>query len=170
MLVPYWNHAMTPYWDPEATGIVVGWTGTHSRAHVFRAILEGIAYEQRLVGDAIMDAVGGPFREYLVLGGGSRSDLWCEILADVTGVRITRSATTEATCLGAGILAAAAVGWYPDPVSAAQSMTATGKRFAPNAARHAIYDRLFRDVYKQLYPTLQPLIHRLTMLSREEPD
>jgi len=167
MLVPYWNHAMTPYWDPAASGIIIGWTGIHGRAHLLRAIFEGIAYEQRLVGAAMMKAVDEPFTEYVVLGGGSRSDLWCQILADVTGVPVTRSVTAEATCLGAGILAAAAVGWYPDPVSAARAMTATGHRFLPDPANLAVYGRLFNEVYESLFPTLQPLIHRLTALSRE---
>ena len=129
VLVPYWNHAMTPYWDPAATGITIGWTGAHSRAHFYRAILEGVAFEQRLVGDGMMAAVDRPFNEYVALGGGSRSSLWCQILADVTGIPIVRSTTTEATCLGAGILAATAAGWYPDVTSAAAGMTSTAEGF-----------------------------------------
>ncbi|MFQ5859233.1 MAG: FGGY-family carbohydrate kinase, partial [Anaerolineae bacterium] len=165
MLVPYWNHAMTPYWDPAATGITIGWTGAHGREHFYRAILEGIAFEQRLVGDAMMAATDQRFEEYVVLGGGSRSRLWCQILADVTGVPIVRSATTEATCLGAAILAAAAAGWYPDAYAAADAMTATGERFTPDPETQAIYDRLYSEVYKPLFPALQPLIHRLSELT-----
>jgi sugar (pentulose or hexulose) kinase len=167
MLVPYWNHAMTPYWDPAATGITVGWTGAHGREHFYRAILEGIAFEQRLVGDAMMAATGGPFSEYVVMGGGSRSGLWCQIVADVTGVPVARSATTEATCLGAGILAATAAGWYPDAVSAADGMTRTAERFAPHPETQEIYERLYSQVYQPLFPTLQPLIHRLTELTHD---
>jgi sugar (pentulose or hexulose) kinase len=166
MLVPYWNHAMTPYWDPAATGITVGWTGAHGREHLYRAILEGIAFEQRLVSDAMTDATRIPFSEYVALGGGSQSGLWCQILADVTGVPVTRSATAEATCLGAGILAAAAAGWYPDPICAAGAMTHAAERFTPNPEAHAIYERLFTEVYQPLFPTLQPLINRLAQLTR----
>lgn len=111
--------------------------------------------------------VGEANQEYVVLGGGSRSELWCQILADVTGVPVTRSADAEATCLGAGIMAAAAVGWYPDPISAAQTMTSTRGQFLPDTANRAFYGQLFSEVYEPLYPTLQPLIHRLTALSRE---
>lgn len=167
MLVPYWNHAMTPYWDPAATGITVGWTGAHGREHFYRAILEGIAFEQRLVGDAMMAATGGSFSEYVVMGGGSRSGLWCQIVADVTGVPVARSATTEATCLGAGILAATAAGWYPDAVSAADGMTKTAECFAPHPETQEIYERLYSQVYQPLFPTLQPLIHRLTELTHD---
>lgn len=75
VLVPYWSHAMTPYWDPLASGITIGWSGTHRREHFYRAILEGIAFEQRLLGEGIVAATGQPFSEYIALGGGSRSDL-----------------------------------------------------------------------------------------------
>jgi xylulokinase len=172
MLVPYWNHAMTPYWDPAARGITIGWTGAHDRAHFFRAILEGIAFEQRLLGDGLMAAMAERLRAYVVLGGGSRSDLWCQILADVTGIPVERSTTVEATCLGAGILAATAVAWYPDPLQAAAGMTsaahqgvAPAERFAPNAEMYGFYDRLYREVYQPLFPTLQRLIHRLGELT-----
>jgi xylulokinase len=169
MLVPYWNHAMTPYWDPAATGITIGWTGAHGPEHFYRAVLEGLAFEQRLVGDGVMAATGSRFAEYAALGGGSRSDLFCQIIADVTGVPVVRSTTTEATCLGAGILAAAAAGWYPDAVRAAGAMTSLAERFEPEPGTRTFYDRLYTDVYRPLYPTLQPLVNRLTELTRETP-
>jgi sugar (pentulose or hexulose) kinase len=165
VLVPYWHHAMTPYWDPAASGITIGWSGAHGREHFYRAILEGIAFEQRLVGDAMMSATGRPFSEYVVMGGGSRSRLWCQIVADVTGVPVVRSATAEATCLGAGILAATAAGWYADAASAAAGMAGRAERLAPHPETQAIYERLYREVYQPLFPTLQPLIHRLTGLT-----
>lgn len=168
VLVPYWNHAMTPYWDPAASGITVGWTGAHGREHFYRAILEGIAFEQRLVGEAMMEARGQRFNEYVVLGGGSRSDLWCQILADVTDVPLVRSATTEATCLGAGILAAAAAGWYPDVKTAADGMTSTAERFTPDLEAQTVYEQLYSQVYRPLFPTLQPLLHRLAALTHDQ--
>jgi len=165
VVVPYWSHAMTPYWDPAASGITLGWTGTHRREHFYRAILEGIAFEQRLLGEGMAVATGQPLSEYIVLGGGSRSGLWCQILADVTGVHIVRAATTEATCLGAGILAATAAGWYVDANSAADGMTGIADRFEPDPEVHAIYEQIYNEVYRPLFPTLQPLVHRLTELT-----
>jgi xylulokinase len=167
MLVPYWINAMTPYWDPAASGITIGWTGAHRREHFYRAVLEGIAFEQRLVGDGVMDVIGQRFSEYVALGGGSRSRLWCQIIADVTGIRVVRSGTAEATCLGAGILAATAAGWYPDAERAADAMTSMAERFEPEPGTHTFYDRLYKDVYRPLFPTLQPLVNRLTELTRE---
>ncbi|MBW7885156.1 MAG: xylulose kinase, partial [Caldilineaceae bacterium] len=168
MLVPYWNNVMNPYWDPAATGIMIGWTGAHGREHFYRAILEGIAYEQRLVGDAMMEAVGHRFTEYVTMGGGSRSNLWCQIMADVTGVPVLRSTTTEATCLGAGVLAAAAAGWYADARAAADAMTQTAGSYVPCAENQAQYERLFQEIYKPLFPRVQPLVDRLTILTRSD--
>jgi sugar (pentulose or hexulose) kinase len=165
VVVPYWNHAMTPYWDPAASGITIGWTGAHGREHFYRAILEGIAFEQRLLGEGLATATSQAIDEYVALGGGSRSDLWCQIVADVTGVPVVRAATAEATCLGAGILAAVAAQWYPDATIAASAMTHTAERFAPDPETHAIYERIYSEVYHPLFPTLQPLIHRLADLT-----
>lgn len=165
MLVPYWNNVMNPYWDPQASGITMGWTFAHGREHLYRAILEGIAFEQRLVGDAMMAAAGRRFNEYITMGGGSRSPLWCQMMADVTGVPVVRSASAEATCLGAGILAAVGAGWYPSVPEAAAAMTATTDRFDPQPETQAIYDRLFTEVYRPLFPALQALADRLTELT-----
>jgi xylulokinase len=164
VVVPYWNHAMTPYWDPAASGVTIGWTGAHGREHLYRAILEGIAFEQRLLGEGLVAATGQPIEEYVALGGGSRSDLWCQIVADVTGVDVVRAATSEATCLGAAILAAAAAGLHPNVPTAAQAMTSTAERFVPDAETHAFYDRLYTKVYHRLFPTLQPLLQHLSEL------
>jgi xylulokinase len=166
MLVPYWNNVMSPYWDPSASGITIGWTGDHGRAHLYRAILEGVAFEQRLVGEAMMAATDQRFTEYITMGGGSRSDLWCQIMADITAVPVMRSTTAEVTCLGAGILAAVAAGWFPDARTAASAMTEKTTRFEPNAERMVNYDRLFREVYEPLFPALQPLLARLAALTR----
>ncbi len=167
MLVPYWNNVMNPYWDPAATGVMIGWSGAHGREHFYRAIMEGIAFEQRLAGDAVMQAMNRRISEYVTMGGGSRSKLWCQIVADVTGIPIVRSTTSEATCLGVGILAATAAGWYSDVFEAAKAMTGTSDRFTPNPATQPIYDRLFDEVYRKLFPAVRPLVDHLTELTRQ---
>ena len=115
----------------------------------------------------MMAAVGTRFAEYVTMGGGSQSDLWCQIMADITGVSVVRSTSTEATCLGAGILAATAAGWYADVGTAAASMTGSAERFAPRPAQQEIYDRLYREVYRDLFPALRSSVDRLTLLTAE---
>ncbi|MDZ4763950.1 MAG: FGGY-family carbohydrate kinase [Chloroflexota bacterium] len=165
MLVPYWGGVMPPYWNPAATGITIGWTGAHRREHFYRAVLEGIAYEHRLAMDHIARAIGIPFDEYVLMGGGSRSPLWCQIVADVSGKTVTRAGSAEATNLGAAILAASALGWYPSVRDAANAMTTTGRRYVPDDKTHQLYDRLFNDVYVHVYPALQQATDRLAELT-----
>ncbi len=165
MLVPYWNNVMNPYWDPAATGIVIGWTTAHRRHHLYRAILEGIAFEHRLATEGIAASSGESIGEHVILGGGSRSVLWCQIMADVLGVPVQRARSADATNLGAGILAAVAAGWFPTARRAAAAMTATTATFSPDPDAQVAYDRLYGDIYRHLFPALQPYLDRLTELS-----
>ena len=165
MLVPYWNNVMNPYWDPAATGLVLGWTTAHRRHHLYRAILEGIAFEHRLAIDAISASAGVPVAEHVVLGGGARSSLWRQILADVLGAPATLARSPDATNLGAGVLAAFGAGWFPSVPEAAAAMTGTGESHEPDPATAATYDALFREVYAGLFPAVRPLMDRLTALT-----
>ena len=164
--VPYWNSVLSPYWDPAGSGIVVGWRGIHQLPHLYRAILEGIAFEQRLNTTGVEKALDQSVRRYIVMGGGAQSDLWCQMIADVTNKQVFRTSTTEAAALGAGILAASAAGYYADVRQAAQEMTRVHSQpFEPDAARHDFYTRIFEEVYRPLFPALQPYLDRLTSIS-----
>ncbi len=163
MLIPYWNGVMNPYWDDEASGLILGLSGSHRPAHLYRAILEGIAFEQRVHTTGVEQAAG-EITEMVVLGGGSKSDLWCQILADVLNKDIVRARGAEATALGAGVLAATAVGLHQGLDSAVAAMTATGDRFVPGAHQNH-YERLYEQVYKDLYPAMRTSMHRLRRLS-----
>jgi sugar (pentulose or hexulose) kinase len=167
LLVPYWNHVTSPYWDPLASGIVVGWQHGHRREHLFRAIEEGIAYEHRLAMDGIQAATGERIREHVILGGGSQSDLWCQIMADVLGTTVTRAHTAEATNLGAGILCAYGIGWCGSVEQAAAAMTDVAESFQPSEPARALYDDLFSQVYRPLFPAIQPQLQRLWQLHAE---
>ena len=166
MLVPYWNSAMGPYWDASASGIVVGWRGAHQRPHLYRAILEGIAFEQCLNTGGVERVLGTRILRYVAAGGGAQNDLWCQIVADITGIPVYRAATQECAALGAGILAASAAGLYPDVRQAAQVMAHTSSQgFEPDTGRHAFYQQLYEEVYVHLYPALQKYLRRLTELT-----
>jgi xylulokinase len=163
VLLPYWNGVMNPYWDDDATGAVIGWHGAHGPAHLYRAILEGIALEQRLATVAVERGAGAKIDEIVVMGGGSKSDLFCQIAADVLGRRIVRASSHEATSLGAAILGAAAIGMYPDVRIAASAMTANGAPFDPGPAG-AFYGDLFERVYAGLYPAVERSLRELAVL------
>jgi xylulokinase len=92
----------------------------------------------------------------LTTGGGSRSVLWRQILADVTGKAVVACREVETTSLGAGIHAAAAAGWHGSLLGAAEAMTGTGARHVPSADTAARYDELFA-IYREIYPRTAPL-------------
>jgi sugar (pentulose or hexulose) kinase len=158
VLLPYWNGVMNPYWDDQATGAVIGLRGDHGAVHLFRATMEGLAMEVRLHLKGLEQA--GPVGELVVMGGGARSDLFCQIVADVTGRRVVRSGSPEATCLGAGMLAATAAGWFPTVEEATAAMARDGETFRPGKAQER-YEALYREVYRPLYPVLAPVLAAL---------
>lgn len=164
MALPYWAGALTPYWDYNARGVLLGITGVHGKSHVYRALLEGIAYEQRFLTSGAEDALGAPVNRLIALGGGSRSRVWCQILADVMRRRVDIVREPESTCLGAGMLAAAAVGIHDSIPAAAKVMSGTARKFKPDAANAAIYDQLY-EVYRDIYPSVRSLFARLNAVS-----
>jgi sugar (pentulose or hexulose) kinase len=170
VVVPYWNGVLGPYWDPAASGIIAGWRGIHQLPHLYRAILEGLAFEQHLGTLGVEKALGRSVQRYIAIGGGAQSDLWCQIIADITNKPVFRAANAEAAALGAGILAATAAGCYPDVRQAAQAMARLlPQPTEPDASRHAFYNRLFEEVYRPLFPALQLYLDRLAALSNFNP-
>jgi xylulokinase len=156
LLVPYWASAQTPYWDPAARGILFGLAGHHGKEHMFRALMEGIAFEQRLAFEAMEPRLDHSIDTVLATGGGSRSALWRQIVADVTRKPVTACRESETTSLGAGIHAAAASGWHGSLLDTAEAMTGEGARHTPDESTAARYDELYA-VYREIYPRTAPL-------------
>ncbi len=154
LCLPYWTGAMTPYWDGHARGAYVGLSGLHSKAHMYRAMLEALTLEQRLLTTGVEAATGRTIDEIVLLGGGSRSALLCQMMANVLGRSAKRVREQESTALGAGIHAAAAVGLHKDIRTAADAMTGTDIIYEPDAASHARYADIF-EAYRSIYPGLK---------------
>lgn len=155
---------LQPYWSPgvrepglDAKGAIVGFGDVHTRAHVYRAILEGLAYGLRQGKEQIEKRSGVPIRRVRVSGGGSQSDAVLQITADVFGVPVERPHTIETSGLGAAIACMVGVGLQPDFATAVHSMTRTGEVFYPNQDHQRLYDKLYREVYCKMYQRLQPL-------------
>ncbi|MEM9696353.1 MAG: FGGY family carbohydrate kinase [Myxococcota bacterium] len=154
-VVPYWNGVMNPYWDDAASGTIVGLRGHHGPAHFYRAILEGIAFEQKLHFEGVEKALGRALADVVVIGGGGRSDLWCQILADVLERPMTRLAVEEATARGAAMLAAVGHGWFSRVTEvAARWQTVEPQTFTPTEEGAAAY-RSMQARYRAIYPSLQ---------------
>lgn len=155
-LQPFWNPGVRIP-GPEAKGAIIGFGDVHTRAHLYRAIIEGIAYALREGMERLQRRNRTPIRRLLVSGGGSQSDPVMAITADVFGLPAVRPHTFETSGLGAAINAAVGAGLYPDHRAAVAAMTRPGQRFEPDPTNQALYDQLFRRVYRRLYGRLSPL-------------
>jgi sugar (pentulose or hexulose) kinase len=161
LAVPYWGAVMTPYWDSNARGCVVGLTGAHRTVHLYRALLEGIALEQAMVTRMIEQDAGVRVEELVAIGGGAASDLWCQIIADACGKPLQRSRTVEASSLGAAMCAAAGSGWFDGVAGAAEAMSGAITRVTePSAERVPRYAELL-DIYREIYPQLRLTYRKL---------
>jgi sugar (pentulose or hexulose) kinase len=167
-LQPYWTPGLK-HPGPEGKGAMIGFGAAHRKQHMYRAILEGLAYEMRSGRERIEARTGVPLTELVLCGGGSRSDLVMQIAADVFGMPARRPSCDEASGLGAAILAAVGAGIHPDLRSAVAAMTGTGRRFEPVPANVRIYDRLYREVYSPLYARLQPLYRAIRDITAYPP-
>lgn len=146
ILLPHFAGSAAPYWNPRARGVIFGLTLGHERSDVVRAVLEGIAMEVsknlRIITDLMADQT--ELTEIRVSGGAVRSDLFNQIQADVYGRRVVPGKMEQASALGAAILAATAVGAYPDVHAAAEAMSALepGRAREPDRDRHALYQEI----------------------------
>jgi len=167
LFLPYLSSAETPYWDPDARGAFVGIGDGHTRGELYRAILEGLAYEKRLSLELIEAATGTRVRRVVVTGGASRSPLLRQILADVLERTVVLPRQPETTALGAAILAGAAVGLHgtSDLGATAARMTGSAQVHAPRLQPRPIY-RAAAAVHRQIYPSLLGLSPQLAELRR----
>jgi sugar (pentulose or hexulose) kinase len=163
-LQPYWSPGIKVP-GPEAKGAVIGFGDVHTRAHVYRAILEGLAYALREGAERTERRSKIPITELRVAGGGSQSDAAMQLTADVFGLPTARPHVYEASGLGAAIDAAVGLGLHPDFESAVREMTRSGDVFEPNPQTREIYDDLYRRVYKRMYERLKPLYEEIRRIT-----
>jgi xylulokinase len=165
VLLPYWQGVMAPYWNANARGLWLGLSGAHTRAHMYRALMEGLALEQAFCTDLAEQELGTRVDSYIAIGGGASSALWRRIFADASGRVVQSSATVEATSLGAGMAAAVGAGWFSTFEDAAAGMRgAIVAETAPDPARRDRY-REVAAIYRELYPRLEPLFAPLARLA-----
>ena len=164
MLQPYWSPGLKMP-GPEAKGSVIGFGDVHKRAHLYRAILEGLAYALREGKERIEKKTKIPIRKLIVSGGGSQSDAAMQLTADIFGLPTSRPTLYETSGLGAAIDVALGLGIYPDVQSAVDAMTEEGDVFEPNLQNQYLYEQLYTEVYKKMYGRLQPLYEKIRQIT-----
>lgn len=150
--LPYFMGERTPIWDEKATGVLFGLTLSHTKAHIYRAILESVAYSLRHIMESMTDS-DTAVRKIVLVGGGARSPLWRQIFADVTGLPVITPVQEIEAPLGDAFMAAIGSGFIKNP-SVIDSWITMNPPVTPNVAAHGQYEKYF-SLYKELYPTLK---------------
>lgn len=160
VFLPYLTGERTPHPDPQARGAFVGLTVRHDMRHLTRAVLEGVAFGLRDGLELMTSAGMAPPSEIRASGGGTRSALWRQILADVLGAAIFTTRTEEGAAYGAALLAAIGAGWFPDVEQAAARTVVAEPAAAPSddVDTYTTTHRIYRD----LYPALRPSFLKIT--------
>jgi len=169
VLQPYWSPGVRIP-GPEAKGAVIGWGDVHTRAHLYRAILEGLAYALREGSERTVRRTKVPVTELRVSGGGSQSPAAVQLTADIFGLPASRPHTHETSGLGAAIDAAVGLGLHPSFEAAVPAMTRIAETRDPDPAAHEMYEQLYRGVYLELYGRLQPLYTRIRRITGYPPE
>jgi xylulokinase len=159
LFLPYLIGERSPHWNPLARGALVGLTMSHGRAEIARAALEGVAFNLRMILDAFLEQ-GAQIKEMRLIGGGARSEIWRQILADVYQLPIVRPAlVAEATSLGAAIAGGVGVGLFPDFGIAHRFVQARAAE-QPDPVRSKRYADLY-ELFQQTYAALEPTFGQL---------
>ena len=161
LFLPYLNGERTPHADPHARGTFIGISSAHRRAHLVRAVMEGITFGLR---DSLelMRATGQPVSRLRAIGGGAKSDFWLQMQADILNAVVERPVVDEGPAYGAALLAGVGAGWYRSPHEAAQHV-AVRATYEPDRKAQEVYEATYQ-VYRDLYPVLKPIFPRVAAL------
>jgi xylulokinase len=154
---PYLMGERTPHLDPNARGSLVGITAQHTRAHVIRAILEGVAFSLR-DSFTLFREIGVPIESIRLGGGGARSSLWQQIQADIYGMPVELIEADEGAAYGAALLAGVGAGSWPSVEAACEATVRVAKRVQPNPKAAAQMNLQYAE-YQKLYPALRGIRH-----------
>lgn len=159
LVLPHFTSTGVPFFDSNSRGAILGLTLGTTKGEIIRAILEGITMELRFCVE-LLGKAGVPINELRATGGGSKSDYWMQIKADIMGRPVRVPAVTEASSLGCAMLAGTATGVYGSLSEAVEQVVKTGKSFEPIEKNVAYYNDRF-GLYMEIYPKLKDLLHRM---------
>ena len=163
MVLPYFSGERTPLFDAQARGLILGLTLSHTRPHLYRAVLEAAAYGVRHHFD-LMAEVGVVPRRLVAVGGGSQSELWTQIVADVTGQTFACVERPIGPVLADAFLAGRGIGLFGDFRPLTERWVPIGRTVRPESRATAVYDQYY-GVYRRLYERTAEEMHALARLS-----
>ena len=157
--LPYFAGSGTPWLDPHAKGAILGLTLDTDRKRLIKALIEGTCYELDMNIRALEEA-GVTIDRLRATGGGSRSDTWLQLKADITGKPVVRLNVSESGCQAGAILGGVALGVWRDVQAATKALVAEGETFKPSKDAHTAHEKL-RAIYADAWPALRSISHRL---------
>ena len=160
LFLPYLTGERTPHPDPLARAGFVGLTLRHGKPHLTRAVLEGVAFGLRDSMELVKSAGLGNIRQVRLSGGGAKSPIWRQILADVLGQELVTVNTTEGGAFGAALLAGVGAGAWASVPEACAGIIKVVDRIEPQAAQVTAYNQLY-PLYRGLYPALKPTFDKV---------
>ena len=152
ILQPYWSPHMK---TPEARGAILGFTDVHTKYHIYKSIIEGINYSLIEGMEKIIKNTKIKPKTIIVGGGGSQSNIICQITADMFGIPVKRVHTHEVSSLGAAMAGFVGLGVYSNFEVAINSMVKYTDTFYPNISNHKLYKKIYDKIYKKLYSKLK---------------
>ena len=156
LVLPHFAGAATPYMDTGSRGAILGLTAGTTLPRIYRACMEGVAYEMRLNYDALADS-GIRFTRLHATGGGAKSKVWMQMKADILNLPITSLKTSDAGTVGSAMLTGVATGLFADLEEAARVMVQPGETCCPDPRRHEAYMRHY-ERYRKVYGAVRPLM------------
>ncbi len=153
LFLPFLMGERSPHPDPNCRGVFFGLSAVHERAHLIRAVMEGVAYSQAACVD-VFRQMAVPIDSMMMTGGGARSPLWRQMLADLYGCPVSTLRQDQGPAFGAAILAGVGTGLYPDLETACARFVQSGGSQAPDPAFGAAYQPYYQ-LYKSLYPLMK---------------
>ncbi|CAM2958466.1 FGGY-family carbohydrate kinase [Hathewaya histolytica] len=154
ILQPYWGGGAK---NPDARGAIVGFGDVHTKAHIYRAIIEGINYALLDGIEKIEKVTETRIREIAICGGGAQSDIIAQITADMFNRKVYKGQTHELSSLGAAIIGYVTLGVYRNYEEAIENMFHRTKEFLPDPEHVELYSKLYKKVYLKVYPSLRGL-------------
>jgi len=161
LVLPHFAGAATPYMDTGSKGAMVGLTAESSVRDIYRACMEGVAYEM-LVNLEYLKRAGTHFTMLHATGGGARSKVWMQMKADMLGIPITALRTADAGTVGSAMLTGIATGCFKDLKDAAAHMVEKAEAYTPRQEMHEKYESIYRR-YRKLYKAVRPLVQEETL-------
>ena len=155
--LPYFMGERTPIWDEKATGVLFGLTLSHTKAHIYRAVMEAVAYSLCHIMESMTDSAL-EIKNIILVGGGARSAIWKQIFADVTGLPILTPVQEVEAPLGDAFMAAVGAGFITD-YTEMQSWITMNPAIKPNPSAHQEYKKYYA-LYKELYPALKEIMSK----------